>query len=82
MRFYLLAGELIGWCLYHLTLGQATLFISRLVVKVLQRIFSWIKRHVLKPVWRAVCWIWKKFEKVFKKALGFAKKIAVKSKIA
>lgn len=80
MRFYLLAGELIGWCLYHLTLGQATLFISRLVVKVLQRIFSWIKRHVLKPVWRAVCWIWKKFEKVFKKALGFAKKIAVKSK--
>ena len=71
MRFYLLAGELIGWCLYHLTLGQATLFISRLVVKVLQRIFSWIKRHVLKSVWRAVCWIWKKFEKVFKKALGF-----------
>ena len=73
MRFYLLAGELIGWCLYHLTLGQATLFISRLVVKVLQRIFSWIKRHVLKPVWRAVCWIWKNLKKYSKKLLVLRK---------
>ncbi len=80
MRFYLLAGELIGWCLYHLTLGQMTLFVTKVVVKVLQRIFFWVKSHILRPIWRAICWIWKKFEINIKKVFNFAKKIAVKSK--
>lgn len=80
MRFYLLAGELIGWCLYHLTLGQATLFLSKLLVKGMQKIFQWFKRHILKPVWRVTQWIWKKFEKVIQKAFKFMKKIAIKSK--
>lgn len=80
MRFYLLAGELIGWCLYHLTLGQVTLFLSKLVVKVLQKVFYWIKIHILNPIWKVFQWIWQKFGKVIKKALEFAKKIAIKSK--
>ena len=80
MRFYLLAGELIGWCLYHLTLGQVTLFISKMVVKVLQKLFYWVKLHFLKPIWKVFQWIWQIFGKVIKKALNFAKKIATKSK--
>lgn len=54
VRFYILAGEAIGWCLYYLTIGMVTIqvfrFISRIlrryligpVKRVFYRIFHWI----------------------------------------
>lgn len=54
VRFYILAGELIGWCAYYLTVGMVTIrvfcFVSRVlhrflidpVKKILRRLFAWI----------------------------------------
>lgn len=80
MRFYLLAGELLGWCLYHLTLGRAVMFLSVALVKALQRIFQWIKKRLLKPVLELFQRVWIKFEKIIKKCRVFTKKIAIKFK--
>ena len=75
MRFYLLAGELIGWCLYHLTLGQATLFISRLVVKVLQRNFFLDQASCFEAgLEGGLLDLEKNLKKVFKKSSWFCEK--------
>ena len=58
VRFYILAGELIGWCLYYLTAGMVTIqlfkFISYIVhrffinptKKILFQIFLWFRNRV------------------------------------
>lgn len=58
VRFYILAGEAIGWCLYYLTIGMVTFqvfrFISNLLRKyliypikrVLHKIFHWISQKL------------------------------------
>lgn len=54
VRFYILAGEVIGWCLYYLTVGMVTiqvfLFVSRILHKflinpikrIISKLFHWI----------------------------------------
>lgn len=54
VRFYILAGEAIGWCAYYLTVGMVTIrvfcFVSRVlhrflidpIKKVLRQFFHWI----------------------------------------
>lgn len=37
VRFYILAGEIIGWCLYFLTVGMVTIRVFRFVSRVLCR---------------------------------------------
>lgn len=44
VRAYLLAGELIGWILWHCTLGAAAVFVCGKILSVIKRIlFFWLK---------------------------------------
>lgn len=38
VRFYILAGEVIGWCLYYLTVGMVTIQVFRFVSKAVRKI--------------------------------------------
>ena len=45
VRFYILAGEVIGWCLYFLTVGMVTIQVFRFVSKAVRKmIINPIKR--------------------------------------
>lgn len=37
VRFYILAGEIIGWCLYYLTVGMITIRVFRFISSILHR---------------------------------------------
>lgn len=37
VRFYILAGEMIGWCLYYLTVGMVTIRVFQFVSKILHK---------------------------------------------
>lgn len=37
VRFYILAGEAIGWCLYYLTVGMVTYRVFRFVSKIIRK---------------------------------------------
>ena len=39
VRFYILAGEIIGWCLYYLTVGMVTIRVFQFVSKILHKLF-------------------------------------------
>ena len=52
VRFFLLAGEAIGWLLYHLTLGALTYHFSSFLVSVLKRLAGWVSRVLFLPVGR------------------------------
>ncbi len=48
VRFYILAGEIIGWCLYFLTVGLVTIRVFRFVSDVLHRfIINPVKKIIL-----------------------------------
>ena len=62
LRFYVFAGEGMGWCVYYLTLGMITarffrwLFnkLNRFIWSPLKRLLCWVKRKILgctAPVW-------------------------------
>jgi spore cortex biosynthesis protein YabQ len=38
VRFYILAGEIMGWCLYYLTVGMVTIRVFQLVSKILHKL--------------------------------------------
>lgn len=38
VRFYILAGEIIGWCLYYLTIGMVTIRVFQFVSKILHKL--------------------------------------------
>lgn len=54
VRFYILAGEIIGWCLYYLTVGLVTIrvflitsrilhkFLINPIKRIISKIFHWI----------------------------------------
>jgi spore cortex biosynthesis protein YabQ len=49
VRFYILAGEIIGWCLYFLTIGMVTIRVFRFVSHVLRRfLINPIKKIILR----------------------------------
>ena len=38
IRFYILAGEMIGWCIYYLTVGMVTIRVFQFVSKILHKL--------------------------------------------
>lgn len=81
VRFYLLAGEAIGMCVYFLTLGEITFRLAKLLLWILTAIKRFLLRWILRPIGRlfrrifrgvrAVC---VKIAKVTTKPLKFRKK--------
>lgn len=52
IRFYLLAGQAIGVCVYFLTLGEITVRLARAVFHVLRRIWRFLRRWIFGPLKR------------------------------
>ena len=44
IRFYMLAGEAIGFCIYFLTAGEITVRLAKLICKILDKICCFLKR--------------------------------------
>ena len=81
IRFYILAGEVMGWCVYYLTVGALTLRFATFVVKVLEIIVSWLKRYLFLPIFRFFKAAARLIFRPIRKFGGFIKKSTAKSKI-
>jgi len=80
MRFYILAGEIMGICVYYLTVGEVTVRIAKLLYKLLSCIFKFVKRWLVLPVIRLFLSIGKFAARKFKKILETRKKISLNRK--
>lgn len=76
LRFYILAGEAIGWCIYYLTIGAITLRVSTLVVTFLETCIHWLKCHIFLPLFRVVGREMRFAIRPFKWFLNFSKKVS------
>lgn len=67
VRFYILAGEVIGWCLYYLTVGMVTYQVFRFVTRIAHKfLIDPIKGLILKL-----------FHWIFRKIKIFSKKVKI-----
>lgn len=56
-RFFIIAGELIGWCIYNLTVGKVTYIIFKFMFGVCKKILQYIKSvflKILSPIFNIV----------------------------
>lgn len=81
VRFYMLAGEAIGWCVYHLTLGALTVRCTALVVRLLEIVAGWLKRFLFLPIGRFLRFLLRLISIPFQKLGAVLKKSAANSKI-
>lgn len=73
VRFYLIAGEAVGWLLYHFSLGQITVRVFRFAVKFLNR-------FLCVPLKRLFCALWSGMQKSAASFAAFLKKVFSKRK--
>jgi len=73
VRFYILAGEIIGWCLYYLTVGMVTIQIFKWISYLLHR---FLINPIKKLVFRFLHWIRNKANIIVKNV----KKVALNRK--
>lgn len=80
IRFYLLAGEAIGMCVYFLTLGEITFRLAKLLLRILKAIKNFLMRWFFQPVGRLFCWVFRRIKnfcikigKVIAKPLNFGR---------
>lgn len=76
LRFYILAGEIIGICIYYLTIGEVTIRIAKLIYKILRCIFKLVKKWLVLPIVHLFSKIGKFFIQKFKNMLKTRKKIS------
>ena len=50
VRFYLIAGEIIGWCIYHLTVGALFLRVATWLIRGIRAALLFLYRHLLSPI--------------------------------
>jgi spore cortex biosynthesis protein YabQ len=82
MRFYILAGEIIGICVYFLTVGEVTIRIAKLVYKVLYAVMKFIKKWLILPVARLFLRFGRFLSTKFFKFIKYLKKISSNRKKA
>lgn len=59
VRFYLLAGESIGMCVYFLTLGEITFRLAKLLLRILTAVKNFLLRWIFRPIGRFFRWIFR-----------------------
>jgi spore cortex biosynthesis protein YabQ len=69
VRFYILAGEAIGWCLYFFTVGNVTIRIFCFISRVLHRFLIDPVKRILQGIF---CWIAGKLKIIGKKVRSAA----------
>lgn len=78
IRFYLLAGEAIGLCAYFLTLGEVTLRLSKLILRIVGVVWRFFLRWLFRPLKRLCLAIWKGIRVACLKVANFLKKFLKK----
>ena len=54
VRFFLLAGETIGWVLYHFTLGSVVMKVSKVIIACIRAVLHFIIHYIFLPIWRLI----------------------------
>lgn len=71
LRFYIVAGEIIGICVYDLTVGEVTVRIARFVYKILRIILRFLNWLIIRPLKSLFIWIFGLVKNFFKKLTNF-----------
>jgi Spore cortex protein YabQ (Spore_YabQ). len=80
VRFYIIAGEIIGWCAYHLTIGQLTLLFSTLIIKAVRAVNKFIHKYIMGPIKKALRTIARLLIRIIRIPFVFLKKSYTKFK--
>ena len=73
LRFYVFAGEGMGWCVYYLTLGMIT-------ARFFRWLFNKLNRFIWSPLKRLLCWVKRKILGCLRRFGAILKKIMWKLK--
>lgn len=73
LRFYVFAGEGMGWCVYYLTLGMIT-------ARFFRWLFNKLNRFIWSPLKRLLCWVKRKILGCLRRFGAILKKIMRKLK--
>lgn len=80
-RFFLLAGEGIGVCVWFLTIGEVTVRIARLLSRIARAVFGFLRNKIALPLFRGVLFCLKKiWSGIQKAALWIQKNFLQKEK--
>lgn len=63
VRSYILLGEIIGWVLYYLTLGNLVISFSRKIILFFEKLFLFVYRYFIRPVYLIIRWFLRLFKK-------------------
>ena len=74
LRFYLLAGEGIGMCVYFLTAGEVTIRLARLLLRVMRSIRAFCRKRIFDPVCQFFAKIFKQIGQKRRKSRECAQK--------
>jgi len=80
IRVYLLAGEALGWLIYHFSIGEIVMRVSKFAIKGIKFVLKWLFKIIsapLKFLYSIISRLFTRFARVFKKNL---KKSAKNSK--
>ena len=80
IRFYMLAGEAIGFCIYFLTAGEITVRLAKLICKILDKICCFLKRFFLLPIVKMIKKVFHFFYKKWKNRKFILKKFRKQKK--
>lgn len=80
IRFYLLAGEIMGMCIYGLTLGEISLWITAAMIRLTTKIGAFFHRHFIDPFTQRIKAIYAKLRLKCCKKRKRQKKTAPKGK--
>lgn len=59
LRWFILAGELIGWVVYYLTIGVMVLGASRAIIRAVVWVLQLLYRLLVAPVVAVLRWLWR-----------------------
>ncbi len=79
-RFYIIAGEIIGGCIYFLTVGEVTVRIAKLVYRILRAVKRFLKNWIFMPVYRTAARIFAALAKKLRRKQKTLKKVMVNHK--
>ena len=82
MRFYIIAGEILGFLIYFLTVGELVVRFTRRVVELVSRIAAWVRKTFFSPIVRLFRRIHGWFSQKAGKIAGTHKKMMNRSKFS
>ena len=80
VRFFLLAGEGIGVCVWFLTIGEVTVRIARILYRIARAMFQFARDRIAYPLYRAAAFCLKGAWRMLKKGARTLKKFFAKRK--